>query len=58
MNNREDKEIIDMLLAYCSECPELYNDVSNILFKLFKANVGAEVNLLCTYVVSKILKEM
>ena len=54
-NIKDDK--IATLITYCSECPELYNEVSNILYKLFETNIGAELNLVCTYVVSKILKE-
>lgn len=53
--NIEDDKIA-MLLTFCSECPELYNEVSNILHKLFETNIGAELNLVCTYVVRKVLE--
>ncbi len=47
---------IAMLMTYCSDCPELYNEVGLILFKLFGTHIGAELNLTCTYVVRKILE--
>lgn len=53
MENKDDK--MAMLLSYCSECPDLYNEVSRILSKLFEAPAGAELNLVCTYVVHKML---
>lgn len=51
-----DGDKVAMLMTYCSECPELYNEVGLILYKLFGANIGAELNLTCTYVVRKILE--
>ena len=53
-NIKDDK--IAMLLTFCSDCPELYNEVGNILYKLFETNIGAELNLVCTYVVKKVLE--
>lgn len=47
---------VAMLITYCSECPELYNEVGRILYKLFQTNIGAELNLVCTYVVKEVLK--
>lgn len=47
---------IAMLMTYCSECPELYNEVGYILYKLFGTHIGAELNLTCTYVVKEVLK--
>lgn len=54
-SNIEDDKIA-MLMTYCSECPELYNEVGRILYKLFETNIGAELNLVCTYVLKEVLK--
>ena len=53
MENKDDK--LAMLLTYCSECPDLYNEVSRILNRLFDQPVGAETTLVCTYVAHKLL---
>lgn len=53
MENKDDK--LAMLLTYCSECPDLYNEVSRILSRLFEQPAGAELTLVCTYVSHKLL---
>lgn len=47
---------IEYLLKYCSGVPDLYNEVSRILWAEFNIR-GAEVALLCTFVADKIRKE-
>lgn len=44
-----------MLLCYCSECPELYNEINRRLYKLLGKNIGAELTLVCTYIVHQIM---
>lgn len=53
MENKDDK--LAMLMTYCSECPDLYNEVSRILIRLFEQPVGTETALVCTYVAHKLL---
>lgn len=53
MKNKDDK--MDMLLAYCSECPDLCNEVSRILNRLFDQPAEADITLICTYVAHKLL---
>lgn len=43
---------ISFLLNYASKCPELYNEVSNHLYKRFGLQ-GAELTLLVTYYVAE-----
>ena len=47
---------IDYLLGYAAGVPDLYNEVSRILWAEFNIR-GAEVALLCTFVADKIRKE-
>lgn len=49
-NIKDDK--IAMLLTFCSECPELYNEVGNILYKLFETNIGGRIKP-CMYICGK-----
>lgn len=51
----ENNDKMTMLLTYCSECPDLYNEVSRILNRLFEQPVGAETIMVCTYVAHKLL---
>ena len=46
---------IGLLLTYCGKCPELYNRVSNLLYKDFQIQ-SAEVSLLVTYICDQIMK--
>lgn len=41
---------MDMLLIYCSQCPELYNKVFRILCDAFGNIPSPALTLLCTYV--------
>lgn len=50
------KDNIEYLLKYCAGVPDLYNEVSRILWAEFNIR-GAELALLCTYVTDKIRKE-
>ena len=43
------------LLEYCSGMPELYNKVSNLLYKDFNIQ-SAEISLLCTYICNEVMK--
>lgn len=45
---------MNYLLEYCSECPELYNKVSNKIWAEFGIQ-SAEVTLLCTYLVKEFI---
>ena len=46
---------IGSLLSKCSEYPVLYNKVSVLLYKNFNLR-GAELTLICTYIVIMIIK--
>ena len=50
-------EYTKFLLKYCSAEPELYNKVSNLLYKHLKIQ-SAEVSLVCTFIACEILKEV
>lgn len=43
------------LLKYCSAYPELYNKVSNMLYKNFHIQ-SAEFSLICTFIAKEICK--
>lgn len=53
-NNASDDHI-SFLLKYCSRpgVPEIYNKVSNLLYKNFNMG-GAELCMLCTFIACKI----
>ena len=51
------KTNMDYLLEYCSKIPELYNKVSTFIWAEFGIQ-SAEVTLFCTYVLSKLAKEV
>lgn len=44
---------IEYLLKYCAGVPDLYNEVSRILWAEFNIR-GAETALLCTFIADKI----
>ena len=44
---------IEYLLKYCARVPDLYNEVSRILWAEFNIR-GAETALLCTFIADKI----
>ena len=47
---------ITFLLSYCSNVPELYNKISNMLYKNFSA-APASLALVCTFITNEISKE-
>lgn len=47
-----DDEKLTMLLQHCSKYPELFNKVSNVVYKDF-GNLGSVPSLLITWIVSK-----
>lgn len=46
----------DDLLTECAECPDLYNKVSNTLYKKFKIH-SAELSLLITSICKEVIIE-
>lgn len=50
------KAHMGMILKVCSGYPTIYNIVSRLLYKKFKLT-GAELTLLCTYVVIMVIKD-
>lgn len=56
MNEAEYEINFGDLLNECAECPELYNKVSNTLYKKYKIH-SAELSLLITSIVKEINHE-
>ncbi len=44
---------LNELLRVCYQHPEEFNKIGNILYELFGYPIGAETELLCTYVYIK-----
>ena len=53
-NNHDEKMAI--LVTTCGQCPEIYNRISNDLYKTFGIQ-GAEICLIAAYYVINALKE-
>ena len=58
MDENKKDPIMGTLLKEASEVPEIYNEVGNLLYKLFREEfVPAEITLLCTYCVKKMQED-